>query len=104
MGQTGVARLEKTGRFARWVTQEDLFALAFALDVPPVLLQLPADDERVEIVHQLLEGRDRVYAWIVGQRPLDAGRDPQRYRSGGWSCNGAPASHTWARSCGHWLT
>jgi transcriptional regulator with XRE-family HTH domain len=82
MGQTGVARLEKTGPTARSVTQEDLYALALVLDVPPLLLQLPADDERVEIVHALLEGRDRVRAWIVGQRPLDAGRDVQRYRAG----------------------
>jgi transcriptional regulator with XRE-family HTH domain len=82
MYQTGVARLEKTGPTARSVTQEDLFALAFVLGVPPVLLQLPADDERVEIVRSLAEERDRVHAWIVGRRPLDAGRDPQRYRAG----------------------
>jgi transcriptional regulator with XRE-family HTH domain len=112
IGQTGVARLEKAGPGARRVTQEDLYALALVLDVPPLWLQLPSEDERVEIVHvggergqeeldfpygpepgrvkvrryrrgggPLVEGRDRVRAWIVGRRPLDAGRDPQRYRA-----------------------
>jgi transcriptional regulator with XRE-family HTH domain len=107
LGQTGVARLEKG---ARRVTLEDLDALAVVLDVPRLLLELPSEDERVEIVRvgaepgqeelaygpepgqvkvvkyrrrggPLVESRDRVRAWIVGQRPLDAGRDAGRYRA-----------------------
>jgi hypothetical protein len=120
IGQTDVARLEKlpgdTGKDPRPVTLEDWLALAFVLDVPPLALLLPKDQERVAILPKgvrprdpegleysnpppgpvrplprtysgerraVEESRDRMAAWIVGRAPLNAQREPRRYKSYG---------------------
>ena len=118
IGQTDVARLEKlpgadTGKDPRPVTVEDWLALAFVLDVPPLALLLPKDQERLAILPKgarprdpeqverslgpvkplprtysgphtpVNESRDRTAAWIVGRTPLNAQREPGRYKSYG---------------------
>jgi transcriptional regulator with XRE-family HTH domain len=108
IGQTDVARLEKLpgdkGHDPRSVSLEDWLALAFVLDIPPLALLLPADDERIAILpkgvrrrdpapvepqprtysgdwHPVHESRERTAAWLVGTAPLDEQREPGRYRS-----------------------
>ena len=115
IGQTDVARLEKLpgdkGHDPRSVTVEDWLALAFVLDIPPLVLLLPTDDERIAVVPKgarrrdpeqfelkpapvepqprtysgdwqpVHESRERTAAWLVGTAPLDEQREPGRYRS-----------------------
>ena len=85
--QTEIARLEKLpgdkGQEPRRVTLEDWLALAFVLDIPPLALLLPADDERIAVGPEVDESHDQAQAWIVGAEPLDAQREPDRYRSYG---------------------
>lgn len=54
-----------------------VFALAATLNVPPLVLLLPADgDELVELIpgHPPMRARD-AYAWIIGAAPLPAESD-----------------------------
>ena len=115
IGQTDVARLEKLpgdkGHDPRSVTLEDWLALAFVLDIPPLALLLPTDEERLEVLPEgarrrdperfeykpgsvepeprtysgdwqpVHESRERTAAWLVGMAPLDTQREPGRYRS-----------------------
>lgn len=75
MTQTTVTRLE---RGSRAVTVDELFSLAYALDVTPLALLLPLDqdvslrvDRRIVSVRQFVD-------WVVGREPLGGwGEEPE---------------------------
>ena len=82
IGQTDVARLEKQtafGKPARSVSVEDLMAIAFVLDVPPLALLAPIQDEEVLVVP-------------AGARPLLGGPVPIQVGPGGQAKAAAPTS------------
>lgn len=77
LGQSNLARLENGKRD---VTVSDLFTLALALDVPPLLL-LAGDDDAARVkVGARGENPSRLQEWIVGRQPLDTVRGQQTYR------------------------
>lgn len=79
INQTEVSRLEREvpsgGKSPRVVTVETLYALAIALDVPPLVLLLPDDGETV-IVGGDAEHRGRLRGWLLGRTPVRAVRHP----------------------------
>lgn len=77
LGQSNLARLENGKRD---VSVADLFALALALDVPPLLL-LGSDDDRDRVrVGTRGESPGRLRAWATGRQPLDTVRGQAAYR------------------------
>jgi len=79
-----VSRLEREvpsgGKSPRVVTVETLYALAIALDVPPLVLLLPDDGETV-LVGGLDEHRDRLRGWLLARNPVKAVRQPIAWRN-----------------------
>jgi transcriptional regulator with XRE-family HTH domain len=87
IGQTDVARLEKLpgdkGHDPRSVTLEDWLALAFVLDIPPLALLLPTDEERIAVVPKGVRQRDTERFEIPHPPPADVEPQPRTY-SGDW--------------------
>jgi transcriptional regulator with XRE-family HTH domain len=87
MGQTDVARLEKLpgdkGHDPRSVTVEDWLALAFVLDIPPLALLLPTDEERIAVLPKGVRPRDPERFEAPHPPPADVEPQPRTY-SGDW--------------------
>jgi transcriptional regulator with XRE-family HTH domain len=87
IGQTDVARLEKLpgdkGHDPRSVTVEDWLALAFVLDIPPLALLLPTDDERLAVLPKGVRRRDPEQFEIPHPPPAPVEPQPRTY-SGDW--------------------
>lgn len=74
-------RKDRQGRRRRAVTVDELLALAAVLDVAPVWLLVPADDddkEPYQVTPTRAELADVVRNWVRGDRPLP-GTDWRRY-------------------------
>jgi len=63
-----VANLE-TGR-RKNITVPELLALARVLDVAPVHLLVPVDDQPFRLLPKEVQPADRVRAWVCGEEPL----------------------------------
>lgn len=76
---TGIQRLEN-GK--RRVDPDDLVALALALDVAPITLLLPPDNEApVKLTEVLTKDVDTAWLWAVGRRPIDGSEDYSAVRA-----------------------
>jgi transcriptional regulator with XRE-family HTH domain len=80
MNRSVVANLESRQDRTRRVTIEELFAFALALNVSPLRLLLPVDeDELVAVTPETSEYPTFVKAWLRGDYPLPRGADHEEF-------------------------
>ena len=63
---------------------DEMFVFAFALDITPINLVLPIEDEDVQITARTTPATATLRRWFVGEQPLgrpDGGQDPRTYFS-----------------------
>jgi transcriptional regulator with XRE-family HTH domain len=68
----------------RGLPLDEAFLFAFALDVAPINLFLPLEDEDVQIAARTVASSALLRGWVVGEQPLggpDGGQDPRLYFS-----------------------
>lgn len=70
--------IERPGRPRRPVTVDELMALAYVLDVSPLVLLFPADRVEYPLTSTTSADLERVYRWLVGRarRPGAEAADP----------------------------
>jgi transcriptional regulator with XRE-family HTH domain len=80
LGNVETGRRDAEGRRRREITVEEWLVLAYALDVPPLMLLLPPDADNVELTspRRTAPVAD-VAAWIRGDVNLSGDQDAQAY-------------------------
>lgn len=74
-------RRGKDRRRRRMVTVDELLIFADALDVAPVHLLVPIEDDEYQVTPKLVEGTGAVREWIRGRYFLDGWTDPRIFVS-----------------------
>jgi len=75
--RVAIAKLETSQR--RLLTDE-AFLFAFALDVAPINLFLPLEDEDIQVASRTAASSVALRGWVSGEAPL-GGQDARRYFS-----------------------
>jgi transcriptional regulator with XRE-family HTH domain len=81
--RAAIAKLE-AGPKQRRLQLDEMFVFAFALDVAPISLVLPTEDEDIHVAGRTEAATATVRSWFVGEQPLggpDGGQDSRTYFS-----------------------